>query len=88
MDHGSVHRWFKRTLEKAGLPQEIKLHELRHSAADNLWRATGDLVLAQQLLRHESVATTQGYLHPTRDDLAAGLESLEQVVRSDSEDSA
>ena len=30
------------------------------------WRQTGNLMLAQQLLRHESVATTQAYLHPTR----------------------
>jgi hypothetical protein len=45
-------------------------------------------MLAQQLLRHESVATTQDYLHPTRDDLAAGLESLGKVVRSESEGTA
>jgi integrase len=49
------------------------MHELRHSAADNLWRETGNLLLAQQLLRHESVATTQDYLHPSRGDLAHAL---------------
>jgi site-specific recombinase XerC len=38
--------------------------ELRHSAADNLWRQSGNLMLAMQLLRHESVATTEAYLHP------------------------
>jgi site-specific recombinase XerD len=88
MDPGSMHRWFKRALERAGLPTTVKMHELRHSAADNLWRVTGDLMLAQQLLRHESVATTQAYLHPTRDDLAAGLASLNQVVRSETEETA
>ena len=88
MDAASMHRWFKRALEKAGLPTTIKTHELRHSAADHLWRVTGDLMLAQQLLRHESVATTQAYLHPTREDLAAGLASLNQVVRSEPEETA
>ena len=87
MDSASVHRWFKKALERAGLPTAIKLHELRYSAADHLWRSTGNLMLAQQLLRHESVATTQAYLHPTREDLAAGLASLE-VVRSQPGDSA
>jgi integrase/recombinase XerC len=87
MNPASVHRWLKRALERAGLPTSIKTHELRHSAADHLWRATGNLMLASQLLRHESVATTQAYLHPTREDLAAGLASLE-VVRSENEDSA
>jgi site-specific recombinase XerD len=81
MDAATVHRWFKRALERAGLPDTIKLHELRHSAADHLWRETGNLVLAQLLLRHESVATTQRYLHPTRTDLADALSNL-QVVRS------
>ena len=52
-----------------------------HSAADNLWRQTGNLMLAQQLLRHESVATTQAYLHPTRDDLAAALRGLSTTSR-------
>jgi hypothetical protein len=52
-------------------------------SADNLWRETGNLLLAQQLLRHESVAT-QNYLHPSRDDLANALTRL-QVVNPDSQ---
>jgi site-specific recombinase XerD len=61
---------------------DIEIHELRHSAADNLWRETGNLLLAQQLLRHESVATTQQYLRPTRDDLDDALAPL-HAVRSE-----
>jgi integrase/recombinase XerD len=79
MDPASVHRWFKRRLADAGLPQTIELHEMRHSAADELWRVTGNIVLAQKLLRHESVGTTQTYLHPTREDLAAGLAQVAEV---------
>ena len=30
-------------------------------------------LLAKQLLRHESVATTEAYLHPSRDDLTQAL---------------
>ena len=37
----------------------------------------GNLTMAQQLLRHESPATTAGYLHPTREDLQAALEALD-----------
>lgn len=80
-DPASLHRWFKRALERADLPAGIKIHELRHSAADALWRETGDLLKAQQLLRHESVSTTQAYLHPTREDLRDALARLPQVVR-------
>jgi site-specific recombinase XerD len=73
MNPSSVHRWFKRCLQRADLPATIELHEMRHSAADELWRVTGNIVLAQKLLRHESVGTTQTYLHPTHEDLAEGL---------------
>ncbi len=77
MSPAGIHYWFKRCLDRAGLPQTIKLHELRHSAADNLWRRSGNLTLAQRLLRHESPATTAGYLHPLLDDLEAALEALD-----------
>jgi site-specific recombinase XerD len=77
MSPPAVHNWFKRCLKRAGLPSTMKLHELRHSAADNLWRKTGNLTLAQQLLSHESPATTAAYLHPTREDLEAALEALD-----------
>jgi site-specific recombinase XerD len=80
-DPASVHRWFKACLKRAGLPATVQIHELRHSAADTLWRDTGDLVLAQQLLRHESPATTATYLHPSRDDLAQALRDIESLTR-------
>lgn len=71
-----VHNWFKRALKRAGLPESIELHEMRHSAADNLWRETGNIVLAQKLLRHKSPETTLAYLHPTMGDLEDALEAL------------
>jgi site-specific recombinase XerD len=52
------------------------MHELRHSAADNLWRKTGDIMDAKQLLRHRSVGTTEAYLHPSMDDLTAAMRQM------------
>jgi hypothetical protein len=49
---------------------------------DNLYRDTGNVILAQQLLRHESIATTQGYLHPAREDLAEALAALHKERHS------
>jgi integrase/recombinase XerC len=77
MDPASLHRWFKRCLERAGLPATVKMHELRHTAADTLYRHKRDLVLAQDLLGHSSPATTRRYLHPSREDLAAAMRDLE-----------
>jgi site-specific recombinase XerD len=78
MTNAAVQNWFKACLARAGVPSTIKMHELRHSAADNLFRNSGNLLLAQKLLRHESVATTQVYLHPNQDDLARALEALDE----------
>jgi integrase len=77
MNPASIHKWFKRCLRLAGRPSTMKLHEMRHSAADNLWRKSGNLTMAQQLLRHESPATTANYLHATREDLDAALRALD-----------
>lgn len=84
MDLGSVHRWFKRCLELAGAP-DMPMHELRHTAADEIWRVTGDIVKAQQLLRHQSIATTQIYLHPNREDLAEAMRAVDDAWQADPE---
>jgi hypothetical protein len=53
------------------------MHELRHSAIDELRRRTGGIVAGSQLARHESVATTQTCLHPTQEDLIARMKQME-----------
>jgi site-specific recombinase XerD len=55
---------------------------MRHSAGNNLWRESGDIVLAQQLLRHRSVETTQLYLHPSMGDLEAALAAFDREMIS------
>jgi len=68
MDPSTLHRWFKLCLEKAGLP-DFPLHELRHTAAQEIFDRTGNLVAAQRLLGHKYIETTRIYLHPSDDDL-------------------
>lgn len=79
MSLAGVHNWFKRCVRKAGLPETMQMHEMRHSAADAVHRERGDVALAQQLLRHESLATTQAYLHPTKRDLADVLDVMDEA---------
>ena len=78
MDHSSFHRWFKKCLEQAGLP-DFPLHELRHTAADEIFRRTGNLVAAQKLLGHKHIETTRNYVHPSDDDLRAWMQTPEKV---------
>jgi len=65
-----VKRWAK----LAGLPASVSPHTLRHTFATHLLDGGADLKSVQQLLGHESLATTQVYTH-------ISIERLKSTVR-------
>jgi integrase/recombinase XerD len=66
LSRSGVFRMLRKHAEKAGLDIEVGPHSLRHSYAVHLVQAGADLRSVQELLGHESIATTDRY---TRLDL-------------------
>lgn len=64
-----------RRARAAGLPKDLRFHDLRHDFATKLLRETGNLKLVQRALHHSKVETTTRYAHVLDEDVRAGMEA-------------
>lgn len=77
-DHGHVSPAYVSRLVSKVLPPGVTCHKLRHRFATRAYRNSGhNLMALQQLLGHESVATTQNYAGVDEDMLRATALSAE-----------
>nr|WP_255772215.1 MULTISPECIES: site-specific integrase [Halorhodospira] len=60
---------FKRVLRKAGLDENIRVHDLRHTFASLTLKSGAGLPEVQRLLGHSSINTTMRYIHLLDSDL-------------------
>lgn len=60
--------------DKAGLP-DVRIHDLRHSAASFMVNSGVDLYAVGRILGHSSPDTTQRYSHLTNDTLLSAVEA-------------
>ena len=71
MSADMLRRVFKKHMQMAGLDLDLTPHAVRHSFATELLDGGADLKAVQELLGHESLATTQIYTHLSIDRLKA-----------------
>jgi integrase len=73
-----LQREFLSAIKRAGV-RDFRFHDLRHSAASRVLRATGNLVVVQQLLRHSKIAMTARYAHVTGKDVMDAVEKAAAI---------
>lgn len=77
IDHQwSIIRW------RAGLPEDIRLHDLRHTYASHAIMQGQSLTIAGKLLGHANPASTERYAHLDGQYLAAAAERVAGIVQS------
>ena len=64
-----VFKIIKALASRAGIERDISPHTLRHSFASHLLEGGANLRAIQQMLGHESLTTTQIYIHVDRSRL-------------------
>ena len=76
---GLTSEW-ARAVARAGLT-DLHFHDLRHTAASRVLRATGNLNVVRRMLRHDDIASTMRYAHSQHDDVLAGMEAAAEPQR-------
>jgi site-specific recombinase XerD len=73
---------FRRTmttaLKAAGIT-DFRIHDLRHDFASKLLRATRDLALVKNALKHADISSTIRYAHVLDEDVREGLKALDNA---------
>ena len=76
----SVQVILKRASQKAGIRKNVTPHCLRHSYATHLLEQGTDIRVIQQLLGHNSIKTTQLYLHISKAEYAKIKSPLDHLL--------
>ncbi|WP_295181107.1 site-specific tyrosine recombinase XerD [uncultured Christiangramia sp.] len=66
----------RKLTEEAGIKKKVSPHTFRHSFATHLLENGADLRAIQQMLGHESITTTEVYVHINRTHLREVMESF------------
>lgn len=61
----------------AGLERHVRIHDLRHTRATRVLRATGNLAAVQKMLEHRNIRTTMQYAHVMDEDVRNAMDAAD-----------
>lgn len=79
-DNNYISRIFKKYLREASLDEKYHFHCLRHTAITNMAIAGIPAFIIQVIVGHNDIKTTQGYVHPSLNDMNNWLGSMDYTT--------
>jgi integrase/recombinase XerC len=78
---GAMTNAFIKLRAAAGIRPQLRIHDLRRTAAETAWAATKDVRAVQAILGHTSIATTNRYLHnrTNPEQLRITVEAMQRI---------
>jgi site-specific recombinase XerD len=71
-----ITRKFKNFINKAGLPEHLHFHNIRHTFITELLKRGVSIYKVKLLAGHSNIKTTEGYAHMVVDDLRSAVELI------------
>ena len=71
-----VWRLFKRYLKKAGISNQFRVHDLRHTALTHIVDQSRDIISAKDIAGHSNISVTEIYTHAMPEKLRRAIEKL------------
>jgi site-specific recombinase XerD len=77
----SIEKLVRQYAGRAGLPEGVHPHTLRHTFATHMLEGQADLRVIQELLGHASPTTTQIYTHVTKQEARQAYLNFHPLAR-------
>jgi site-specific recombinase XerD len=80
MTASAVRQGFRSLSRRAGLARAVHPHMLRHAAASQMAEAGVAIDVVQKLLGHQSITSTQIYVHSSEARMRSAVEAVEKLT--------
>ena len=75
----SIKKTFKASLRRAGISQDFRIHDIRHTVGARILKRLGDLKAAQEYLGHKDIRSTMRY---SKHDIGKKQEIMQFLSKS------